>query len=284
MSRRDDLASSSHGTQKPALLPEALKPKKATPPAYDSDQIPVLIRLPDLTPHPQVTEAVEKEVPTQGDSIRDNDPNGLADETEKKHRRKSRRSRTEPRSGRHESETRRIATRGLWKSFPSHVVVLSILIGLTSLVYVLVQGGSGRGPAQPEAASVTTENMAENMAAQVGSVQGTPNTLETPTRDLELWPADGGHASREPDGNQPQPTLAGNDDVTAVDASDPSSEIQTFTSLSNLGSAARVEPSAQAEAADAWPSTTLSNAEETSAEGPQLSWQSEPAVDPAGDG
>ena len=280
MSRRDDLAGSSHGTQKPAPLPEALQPKRAALPEYDSDQIPVLIRLPDLTPHPQVTEAAEKGVPTKRNSIQGHDPSGLADATAKKHRKKSRRSRREPRSERHDLEAKRTASPGLWKSFPSHVVVLAILIGLTSLVYVLVQGGSGGGPAEPEAAKVASENMAENTAAQVVGVEGTPPALEAPTRDPELWPADRGQASQEPDGNQPQPTVAGRADATAVDESDPSSEIQTFTSLSSLGSAAGADRSGPPKPADAWPSTNPANAEATSAEGPQLTWQSEPAADP----
>ena len=275
MSRRDDLTSSSRGTQKPASLPETLKPKRATPPEYDSDQIPVLIRLPDLTPPPQAREPAEQEVPCPQNPIRDDDPSGLPEETTKNRRKKSRRSRTEAGARRHDSEVRRTISPGLWKSFPSHVVVLAVLIGLTSLVYVLVQGGSGEGQGQPEAASVTTENM----AAQLGSVQETPPTLETPTPDLELWPADGGQASREPDGSQPQPTLVGQAETTAVDTPASQPEFEAFTSLSAVGSATGADRSAQSEPANAWPSTTLENTQTTSAEGPQLTWQGEPVAD-----
>ena len=80
MSRRDDLASSSHSTQKPAPLPDALKPKRAAVAEYDSDQIPVLIRLPDLTPPPQAREPAEQEVPCPQNPIRDDDPSGLPEE------------------------------------------------------------------------------------------------------------------------------------------------------------------------------------------------------------
>lgn len=147
--------------------------------AYDSDQLPVLIRLPDLAGEAPASSgkqrSAKEDARSERKSVSFEPPAVPSDLTRNK---------------RVIAEHRNSSSRkGLLSSIPSQAMILLILAVITGMAYLLIQGGprANGGADKQAAATGTPESVAADNQAENGS--GQPN---------DLWPAGSVGPSAEP--------------------------------------------------------------------------------------
>ena len=169
-------------------------PQRSGGASYDSEQFPVLIRLPDLTASPK------SRVPTPPASVEppDVDDGGpelqapgtdRAPATKRAHNRRTVADR--------DTVPRRYTVRGILASLPSQVLVMLVLAAVTALVYLLVQGvdpaaDDQQTPAGAEVAQTSPGESATNSdEPQLWPVSSSSETLnESPGPEPVAWAQD----------------------------------------------------------------------------------------------
>jgi hypothetical protein len=149
---------------------------------YDSEQIPVLIRMPDLTPDVATMPVMDRPLQTETEGPPPPPPPEPSSDTEAADS-----PRTDRRQRRRESA--RAGRNGgsgplqtLWSSFPSTVLVMVVLLSVTGIVYVLMRGE----PQETQDESTVAWSSAEESEAADPDVLQI-DTLEAPSEEPDLW-------------------------------------------------------------------------------------------------
>jgi len=254
MSKADGI-SQPRRSQQPRVAPDAA-PRRAAKASYDSDQIPVLIRLPDLTESsvtavgsPPTAAPLSIEQPPVEDKKPDR-PAALEATTEQPAAppwKRNRRSLAD-----RDAVPRRYTVRGLLATLPSQALVVLFLAAVTALVYLLVQGLPPAADNSPAAANV-------NVAAAPHS------NLAPAPGETRLWPVSNTRGdSTEGTADTPEPAGAAQESSGIPQGMLVPSFVQPEGAMRSDG--------------------PQSNRTAMPAEGPQLKWQPEaPATAPAAD-
>lgn len=174
MSTADGI-SRSHGSAKTAGTSGGA-PQRNGHALYDSEQFPVLIRLPDLTAAPAAPATPLAKAPSAGVG----QPERVAGVPEKRSPESDRdsdakRERNRRTAAERDTVPRRYTVRGILASLPSQALVMLVLAAVTALVYLLVQGTAPTADSQ-------------SASGDGALAQTSPAEPDLKTAEPKLWP------------------------------------------------------------------------------------------------
>ena len=251
MSKADGV-SQPQRSQNPSRGPGVV-PQRSGVASYDSDQFPVLIRLPDLTTSPKsavTPPAQATQLSVESPDVDDGGPELQVPGAD--HAAATKRPRNRRTAADRDTVPRRYTVRGILASLPSQALVMLVLAAVTALVYLLVQG-----------VDPAVDNQQVPVNADVA--QTSPGESETDPEEPKLWPVSNNNETLNASPGSPSVATAQN---TPAETTPPSVLAPDFDTP---------EPAVSADHAYTERTTDRTAA----SDGPVLTWQSEPPTDAA---